>query len=219
MPKSRADAPRTDFASLGLSDPLVAAVTALGYEEPTPVQRETIPLLLERPRRGRSGRHRHRQDRRLRAPTAAAHHRGGSGTRPDQRLHPGSHPRAGDAGGRGGPQVREGPRPERRAAVWRCGHGSADPRPEARRRRRGGDSRSSPGSPPTAGAEARRGSHADPRRGGRDARHGIRRRPRGDPERDGVRSADGALHGHHASAHRRHRRTAPASARARDHGA
>ena len=46
MPKPKADEPRTDFASLGLSEPLVAAVTALGYEEPTPVQRETIPLLL-----------------------------------------------------------------------------------------------------------------------------------------------------------------------------
>jgi ATP-dependent RNA helicase DeaD len=46
MPKSRADAPRTDFASLGLSDLLVEGVTALGYEEPTPVQRETIPILL-----------------------------------------------------------------------------------------------------------------------------------------------------------------------------
>jgi ATP-dependent RNA helicase DeaD len=34
------------FASLGLGDALVAAVTALGYEEATPVQRETIPLLL-----------------------------------------------------------------------------------------------------------------------------------------------------------------------------
>src|ERR1041384_6725317 len=34
------------FATLGLGDALVAAVTALGYEEPTPVQRETIPLLL-----------------------------------------------------------------------------------------------------------------------------------------------------------------------------
>jgi len=31
---------------LGLGDALVAAVTALGYEEATPVQRETIPLLL-----------------------------------------------------------------------------------------------------------------------------------------------------------------------------
>jgi len=35
------------FASLGLSDALVAAVSALGYEEPTPIQREAIPLLLD----------------------------------------------------------------------------------------------------------------------------------------------------------------------------
>jgi ATP-dependent RNA helicase DeaD len=35
------------FASLGLADDIVKAITALGYEEPTPVQRETIPLLLE----------------------------------------------------------------------------------------------------------------------------------------------------------------------------
>ena len=34
------------FDSLGLIEPLAKAVNALGYEEPTPVQRETIPLLL-----------------------------------------------------------------------------------------------------------------------------------------------------------------------------
>ena len=34
------------FDSLGLIEPLAKAVSALGYEEPTPVQRETIPLLL-----------------------------------------------------------------------------------------------------------------------------------------------------------------------------
>ena len=34
------------FAALGLAKSLVTAVSALGYEEPTPVQRETIPLLL-----------------------------------------------------------------------------------------------------------------------------------------------------------------------------
>src|SRR5688500_4661227 len=34
------------FGTLGLADSLVAAVTALGYEEATPVQRETIPVLL-----------------------------------------------------------------------------------------------------------------------------------------------------------------------------
>jgi len=34
------------FGSLGLADKLLSAVTALGYEEPTPIQREAIPLLL-----------------------------------------------------------------------------------------------------------------------------------------------------------------------------
>ena len=34
------------FGGLGLIDELTAAVAALGYEEPTPVQRETIPLLI-----------------------------------------------------------------------------------------------------------------------------------------------------------------------------
>jgi len=34
------------FATLGLAAPLVAAVDALGYEEPTPIQREAIPVLL-----------------------------------------------------------------------------------------------------------------------------------------------------------------------------
>src|SRR5579862_7222376 len=34
------------FASLGLIDELASAVTGLGYEEPTPVQREAIPLLI-----------------------------------------------------------------------------------------------------------------------------------------------------------------------------
>jgi len=37
----------TGFGAIGLSAPLVAAVTALGYEEPTPIQREAIPLLLD----------------------------------------------------------------------------------------------------------------------------------------------------------------------------
>jgi ATP-dependent RNA helicase DeaD len=34
------------FAALGLAPAVVKAVTSLGYEEPTPVQRETIPLIL-----------------------------------------------------------------------------------------------------------------------------------------------------------------------------
>src|SRR4051794_23834676 len=35
------------FSSIGLRKELADAVAALGYEEPTPVQRETIPILLE----------------------------------------------------------------------------------------------------------------------------------------------------------------------------
>ena len=34
------------FAALGLAAPLVQGLTALGYEEPTPIQREAIPPLL-----------------------------------------------------------------------------------------------------------------------------------------------------------------------------
>jgi ATP-dependent RNA helicase DeaD len=45
MSRHRASA-SDQFAALNLSQTLVAAVTALGYEEPTVVQRETIPLLL-----------------------------------------------------------------------------------------------------------------------------------------------------------------------------
>ena len=47
MPSSSADADAPGgFAALGLTDVVVAAVAALGYEEPTPVQRQTIPLIL-----------------------------------------------------------------------------------------------------------------------------------------------------------------------------
>ena len=35
------------FASLSLDPRLLAALTALGYEEPTPIQQEAIPPLLE----------------------------------------------------------------------------------------------------------------------------------------------------------------------------
>lgn len=37
------------FQSLGLSDKLVATVTSLGFETPTPVQQEAIPVLLAGP--------------------------------------------------------------------------------------------------------------------------------------------------------------------------
>jgi ATP-dependent RNA helicase DeaD len=44
--KTTPESEAVGFASLGLAAPLVAAVTALGYEEPTPIQQEAIPVLL-----------------------------------------------------------------------------------------------------------------------------------------------------------------------------
>ncbi|HXG54109.1 MAG TPA: DEAD/DEAH box helicase [Vicinamibacterales bacterium] len=47
MPTSARDnSDLSAFAALGLADALVKAVASLGYEEPTPVQRETIPVIL-----------------------------------------------------------------------------------------------------------------------------------------------------------------------------
>src|SRR5258708_5974131 len=46
MPSSKQTSSTDAFSTLGLSDALVATLTSLGYEEPTPVQRETIPLML-----------------------------------------------------------------------------------------------------------------------------------------------------------------------------
>ena len=35
-----------DFAELGLSPQLVSSLTALGFEEPTPIQEAAIPAIL-----------------------------------------------------------------------------------------------------------------------------------------------------------------------------
>ena len=41
-----ADAPTTTFRDLGLSEGLIKSLDELGYEQPTPIQAATIPLLL-----------------------------------------------------------------------------------------------------------------------------------------------------------------------------
>ena len=46
MASARKTSPTDGFSTLGLTDALVAAVASLGYEEPTPVQGATIPLML-----------------------------------------------------------------------------------------------------------------------------------------------------------------------------
>jgi len=47
MTTTPSTASASGFSSLGLAPKLVASITALGYEEPTPIQREAIPLLRE----------------------------------------------------------------------------------------------------------------------------------------------------------------------------
>ena len=37
----------TNFASLGLAEPLVRAVTEAGYDTPTPIQEQAIPVMLQ----------------------------------------------------------------------------------------------------------------------------------------------------------------------------
>jgi ATP-dependent RNA helicase DeaD len=47
MPARKKDGDGSAFAELGLRQELLDVLTALGYEEPTPIQRESIPPLLE----------------------------------------------------------------------------------------------------------------------------------------------------------------------------
>src|SRR5438067_7042341 len=47
MPSKPPAADRGGFPSLGLGADLIATLTDLGYEEPTPIQRAAIPPLLE----------------------------------------------------------------------------------------------------------------------------------------------------------------------------
>ncbi len=122
------------FADLGLRAEL-SALSSLGYEEPTPIQREAIPPLLAGSRPARPGGHRHRQDRRLRPADPRARRRppatGGA-----HRPGPGPHPRAGHAGLRGHPPLRPGPRRPGAADLRRPADRPPAPGPAAGRRRR-----------------------------------------------------------------------------------
>ena len=48
-PREITDEPEvlTTFEDLGLRKELLSALHTLGYEEPTPIQRETIPLMID----------------------------------------------------------------------------------------------------------------------------------------------------------------------------
>ena len=105
----------------------------------------------------------------------------------------GADARAGDAGGRGHPQVRPRRPPQRRPAVRRRVDAAADPLARARRQRRRRHAGARARSHPPQDARPRQAAGARPRRSGRDARHGLRGGPRRDPRGDAEGSADGAV--------------------------
>ena len=107
-------------------------------------------------------------------------------------------------------QVRPRAGRPRRAGLRRPADRPAAARPAPRRRRRRRDPGSG-GRPPQARQPApRRGRGGHPRRGRRDARHGLRRGPRDHPGRDADRAPDGALLGHDLADHHADRQAPPA---------
>ena len=44
--RKKTDGSGTGFVGLGLDESIVRTLSELGYEEPTPIQREAIPLML-----------------------------------------------------------------------------------------------------------------------------------------------------------------------------
>ena len=207
---SRPRRPPTGSRRSSSTDRLLSAIAALGYEEPTPIQREAIPPLL-------AGR-----DLLAEAPTGTGKTAafalptlqripiGQAGRRRHLRARPGPDPRAGDAGRRGAPQVRPRARRARPAGLRRPADRAAAARPAPRRGRRRRHARPRGRPPQARQPAARRGQRGHPRRGRRDARHGLRGRPRGDPVGDARRAPDGALLGDHLADHHAHRQAPPA---------
>ncbi len=200
------------FESLGLSAPIMKAITEIGYEAPTPIQEKTIPPMLAgrdligqaQTGTGQDGgvRPAHPGEDRSRRPGGP-----GAGAR--------SHPRAGDPGGGGDPHLLQVPRPRRGAAGLRR---PADPAPAQaagpRRPRRRRHARPDHG-PPAARARSAStpcASWCSTRRT-RCSAWASSRTSSGSSRRRPARAADRALLGHHAARDAAHRRAPPARTR------
>ncbi len=169
------------FAALGLEPALVSALAALGYEEPTPIQREAIPPLLEgRDLLGQAATG-HRQDGGLRPADPAARRHGRSRAESPPRARARADARARHAGRRGAAPLRPGEARERAPDLRRPAIGQ-----QLRALQRGVEvvvatpgralDHIERGTLELDGVRMRRA-----RRGRRDARHGLRRGPRRDP--------------------------------------
>ena len=65
--------PEITFEDLQLSEGMLATIADLGYEAPTPIQEQTIPLLHRGAKYHSAGTNGHRQDCRLRHPDGRVH--------------------------------------------------------------------------------------------------------------------------------------------------
>ena len=134
-----------------------------------------------RPRSARPGGDRHRKNGRVRAASCIASRTPARKTAGAPRPRARADARAGHAGGRGDPQVRARRPHDRAAALRRRVDAAADPRARTRRAHRRRDAGPRARSHPARHAEAGPARPPDAGRGGRNARHGLRRRPRRDP--------------------------------------
>ncbi len=196
------------FADLALRPELLAAITALGYEEPTPIQREAIPPLLE----GRD----------LLGQAATGTGKTAAFALPLLQRLPAGRPDTAPSALVLVPtrelamQVSE--------AIHRYGrdlgvrvlpiYGGQPIGRQLRAFERGVDVVvATPGRAldhlGRGTLRLRRGRGRRPRRGRRDARHGLRRRHRDDPRRDPTRAADRPVLGDAAPARRPDRSPAP----------
>ena len=198
------------FSKLGLSDKVLAAVTAAGYPSSHPDPRTSDPPRARPARRARHRADRHRQDRSLRA--ADAHHAGKGPRAGAHAAHadPGADPRTRRAGRGKLRQVRQEPqaqcRPHHRRRFVRRPGQQAD----ARRRRADRDA-----GPPARSFRARtaadvRRRAARHRRSRPHARHGLHPRHRAHLQARAVHAPDAVLHRHHAAGDPAHHRAVPA---------
>ena len=189
----------TAFDQLGLSEPLLRAVHASGYETATPIQLQAIPPVLAGPRPDGLCPNRHRQDGRVRAadaPSLEHQRQPGAGQRPGAKAQTKRQvsrfvsasrssansdvdPRPDARAGRADRPELQDLRPFHRPAIHvrlrrrRTGHAGAGSAERRRRaRRHAGPAARPDGARPHQPSQRR---DPDPRRSGPDARHGLHR--------------------------------------------
>ncbi len=191
------------FASLGLSDALVRAVTEHGYTQPTPIQQQAIPAVLAggdllagaQTGTGKTAGFVLPMLQRLAPPRATASARRERAQETDPRADPHAHARARRAGRGERARLRQVREAHVDGDVRRRRHRRADRAAEARRRHPRRDTR--PPARPSGPGQPRSVEGRDPgaRRGRPDARHGLHPRHQADPLAPAEEAAEPAVLG------------------------